>query len=95
MFCAPRYRATLALRTERSRNTLLCYHVVIVLRFLGLNVVCWSASEQPTTSTEVGTGVLCVLTWTHPCDDPPKQDGEPSERQLELARLLVRWLLLS
>ena len=26
---------------------------------------------------------------THPCDDPPKQDGEPSERQLVLACLLV------
>ena len=56
--------------------------VVIVLRFLGLIDVCWSASEQPTT-------------WTHPCDDPPRQDGGPSERQLVFACLLVRWLLLS
>ena len=26
--------------------------------------------------------VLWVLTGTHPCDDPPRQDGEPPERQL-------------
>ena len=38
-----------------------------------------------------GTGVLWVL--THPCD-PPRQDGEPSERQLVLACLHVWWLLL-
>ena len=30
----------------------------------------------------VNTGVLWVLTRTHPCDDPPRQGGEPSERQL-------------
>ena len=54
--------------------------------------MCWSASEHPTgLSTEVGTGVLWVLTGTHPCDDPPRQDGEPSERKLVLACLLVRW----
>ena len=70
--------------------------VVIVLRFLGLVVVCCGVGEQPTAiPTEVGTGVLWVLTGTHPCDDPPRQDGEPSERQLVLACLLVRWLLLS
>ena len=89
---------------ERSHNTcsahreiaqhLLRYHVVIVLRFLGLIDVCCGVGEQPTAfQTEVGTGVLWVLTRTHPCDDPPRQDGEPSERQLVLACLLVRWLL--
>ena len=50
--------------------------------------------SNPQPPTEVGTGALWVLTGTHPCDDPPKQDGEPSERQLVLACLLVRWLLL-
>ena len=29
--------------------------------------------------TEEGTGVLWVLTGTHPYDDPPRQDGEPSQ----------------
>ena len=33
----------------------------------------------------MGTGELGVLTGTHLCDDPPKQDGEPSVRQLVLA----------
>ena len=54
---------------------LLRYHVVIVTRFLGLIVVCWSASEQPTASpSEVGTGVLWVLTGTHQ-RAPPRQGG--------------------
>ena len=53
------------------------------------------SNPQPL-QTEVGTGVLWVLTGTHPCDDPPRQDGgEPSERQLVLACVLVWWLLLS
>ena len=34
----------------------------------------------------MGTGVLWVLTGTHPCDDPPKQDGEPSVRGALLAK---------
>ena len=71
-----------------------CEDVVIVLRFLGLIVVvlrCWRATHS--LPTEMGTGVLWVLTRTHPCDDPPRQDGEPSERQLVLACWLVRWLL--
>ena len=90
---------------ERSHNTcsahreiaqhLLRYHVVIVLRFLGLIDVCCGVGEQPTAfQTEVGTGVLWVLTRTHPCDDRPRQDGEPAERQLVLACLLVRWLFV-
>ena len=61
-------------------------NVVIVLRFLGLVVVCWSASEQPTASPPKWARVYCgFLTRTHPCDDPLRQDGEPSERQLVLA----------
>ena len=45
--------------------------------------------SNPQPPTVVGTGVLWVWTGTHPCDDLPKQDGEPSERQLLLACLLV------
>ena len=41
-------------------------------------VCCWWATHS--LPTEVGTGALWVETGTHPCDDPPKQDGEPSER---------------
>ena len=41
--------------------------------------------SNPQPLHEVGTGVLCVLTGTHP---PPRQYGEPSERQLVLACLL-------
>ena len=37
----------------------------------------------------MGTGVLWVLTGTHPCDDPPRQDGEPSERQLGAMEVVV------
>ena len=72
------------------------FFVVIVLRFLGLFVVFCGVGEQPhSLPTEVGTSVLSVLTGTHPCDDPLRQDGEPSKRQLLLACLLVLWLLLS
>ena len=75
---------------------LLRYHVVKVLRFLGLIVVCCGVGEQPTASPpKWARGVLWALTGTHPCNDPPRQDGEPSERQLLLACLLVQWLLLS
>ena len=43
----------------------------------------WCASEQPTASPpKWARGVLRDLTGTHTCDDPPGQDGEPSERQL-------------
>ena len=57
--------------------------------------VLWRWCATHSLPTEVGTGVLWVLIGTHKCDDAPKQDGEPSERQLLLACLLVRWLLLS
>ena len=40
-------------------RSMLRYHVVIVLRFLGLVVVCWSASEQPTASTPKWAPVFC------------------------------------
>ena len=54
---------------------LLRYHVVIVLRFLGLIVVVlWSWSATHSLPTEVGTGVQWVLTGSHPCDDPPRQE---------------------
>ena len=47
------------------------FSVVIVLRFLGLIVVCCGVGEQPTSlSTEMGTMYCGVLTKTHPCDDP-------------------------
>ena len=57
--------------------------------------VLWSWLATHSLPTEVGTGVLWVLTGTHPCDDAPRQVDEPSERQLVLVCLLVRWLLLS
>ena len=51
-----------------------------------------SAVEPPTAFPR---GVW-VLAWTHPCDDPPRQDGEPSKRQLVLGceclcRCLALW----
>ena len=46
---------------------LLRYHVVFVLRFLGLIDVCCGVGEQPTASpTEVGTG--CTVGFDR---DPP------------------------
>ena len=47
-------------------------------------------SDPSTASPRMGTGVLRELTGTHPCDDPSKHDGEPSERQLLLAWLMRR-----
>ena len=35
-------------------------------------------------STMVSTCVMWVLTGTHLCDDPPRQDGESPKRQLVL-----------
>ena len=52
--------------------------------------------SHPLLPTVVGTGVLWVLTGTHPCDDPPRHDGDPSKRQLVLcviARVCVVVLL--
>ena len=46
--------------------------------------------EPPTASRRNGTGVLWVLTGTHRCDDPPKQGGESSERQL--VQCVVAWV---
>ena len=43
---------------------------------------CVVVVEPPTASRRDGTGVLWVLTGTHRCDDPPRQGGESSERQL-------------
>ena len=62
------------------------------LILLGAMLLCRATHSLP---SEEGRGVLWVLTGTHPRDDPPRQDGESSERQLLLACLLVRWLLLS
>ena len=63
-----------------------------VLRFFLGSLLCFGVLvRQPhSLSTEVGTSVLWVLTGTHPCDDPPRKDGELSERQLVLTCLLVR-----
>ena len=85
LLCAPRDRATLA-------PLPCCYRVAFSWTHCCVLWSWWATHSLP---TEVGTGVLWVLTGTHPCDDPPRQDGEPSERQLLLACLLVRWLLLS
>ena len=46
--------------------------------------------EPPTASRRNGTGVLWVLTGTHRCDDPPRQGGESSERQL--VQCVVAWV---
>ena len=50
----------------------------------------WVCAEPPTASRRNGTGVLWVLTGTHRCDDPPRQDGKPSERQL--VQCIVAWV---
>ena len=56
-----------------------------------LSLSCVVVVEPPTASRRNGTGVLWVLTGTHRCDDPPRQDGEPSERQL--VQCIVAWVL--
>ena len=61
LLCAPRDRATLALSTERSRNTCSEHREVIVLRFLSCTHCCvlWSWRATHSLTTEVGTGVYC------------------------------------
>ena len=54
------------------------FHVVSLV----FRLCCWWATRSP--SPFGSTGVLWVLTETHPCDDSPRQGGEPSERQLVL-----------
>ena len=39
-------------------------------------------AEPPTAFRRNGTGVLWVSTWTHRCDDPPRQGGGSSKSQL-------------
>ena len=46
--------------------------------------------EPPTASRRNGTGVLRVMTGTHRWDDPPRQGGESSERQL--VQCVVAWV---
>ena len=40
--------------------------------------------SHPESSHRGGHGALWVLPGTHPGDDPPRQDGEPSKRHLVL-----------
>ena len=63
--------------------------------FLGSLLCVGVLVSNPQPPHRSGHGVLWVWTITHPCDDPPRHDGEASERQLLLACLLVWWLLLS
>ena len=50
---------------------------MLVLRSLHAHLRCSvvTVDELPTASTLWGTGVLWVLTGTHPCGPPLRQDG--------------------
>ena len=64
--------------TRRQQPTLpLRYHVE--------EIVVWIVLLEPPQPFHC-SGHVCtvVLTRTHPCDDPARQDGEPSKRQLVL-----------
>ena len=93
----------LAILAPSRANLLLRYHDAIMFsrnRVNGseriqvwahcLSLSCVVVVDPPTASRRNGTGVLWVLTGTHRCDDPPRQDGEPSERQL--VRCIVAWV---
>ena len=59
LLCAPRDRTTLALRTERSRNTCSATMLLSCCVFLGLIVVCCGVGEQPTAYPPKWARVYC------------------------------------